>query len=79
VLVLEVVMPDTAEPHWAKTLDVMMLAITGGRERTLSEYDVLLADAGIELVGVTPTATPFSVIEGKVSDATPNRRTPSRL
>ena len=64
VLVLEVVMPDTADPHWAKTLDVMMLAITGGRERTLPEYNALLAGAGIDLVGVTPTATPFSIIEG---------------
>ena len=63
VLVLEVVMPDTADPHWAKTLDVMMLAITGGRERTLAEYDTLIAGAGMELVGVTPTATPFSIIE----------------
>lgn len=44
----------------------MMLAITGGRERTLPEYDALLAGAGIELVGVTPTATPFSIIEAKV-------------
>ena len=66
VLLLEVVMPDTSEPHWAKTLDVMMLAITGGRERTLPEYNALLAGAGIELVGVTPTATPFSIIEAKV-------------
>ena len=66
VLLLEVVMPDTADPHWAKTLDVMMLAITGGRERTLVEYDTLIAGAGMELVGVTPTATPFSIIEATV-------------
>ena len=32
VLVIETVMPEGPEPHWAKTLDVLMLAVTGGRE-----------------------------------------------
>lgn len=66
VLLLEVVMPDGPAPHWGKVLDVVMLAVTGGRERTLQEYEALLAAAGLELVGVTPTATPFSVIEARV-------------
>lgn len=63
VLVVETVLPDGPEPHWAKTLDVMMLALTGGRERTLSGYDALLRDAGLAIDRVTPTATPFSIIE----------------
>lgn len=68
VLLLEVVMPETEEPHWAKTLDVMMLAITGGRERTLSEYNQLLTSAGMELVQMTPTNTPFSIVEARITD-----------
>ncbi|TWH26594.1 hypothetical protein [Isoptericola variabilis] len=39
----------------------MMLALTGGRERTLDEYDRL--HAGLTMVRATPTATSFSVIE----------------
>jgi hypothetical protein len=65
VLLLEAVMPDGPQRHWSKTLDVLMLAVTGGRERTLAEYRDLLSAAGIDLVGTTPTATPFSIVEGR--------------
>ncbi|MDP8910035.1 MAG: hypothetical protein M3N47_13185, partial [Chloroflexota bacterium] len=66
VLVIETVMPEGPEPHWAKTLDVLMLAVTGGRERTEAQYRSLLAEAGIDLVRTVPTATPFSIVEGRV-------------
>jgi hypothetical protein len=51
--------------HWSKTLDVLMLAVTGGRKGTLTEYRDLLSAADIDLVGTTPTATPFSIVEGR--------------
>lgn len=66
VLIVETVLPDGSEPHWAKTLDVLMLAVTGGRERTHAEYTRLLDGAGIDLVATVPTATPFSIVEGRV-------------
>lgn len=66
VLLLEVLMPEGPAPDWAKALDIVMLAITGGRERSLPEYDALLTAAGLELVGVTPTATPFFILEARV-------------
>jgi hypothetical protein len=66
VLLLEAVLPDGAGDHWAKTLDVMMLAMTGGRERTLDQYDALLARAGLTLTQVAPTRTAFSVIQALV-------------
>lgn len=66
VLLLEGILPEGPAPHWAKVLDIVMLAMTGGRERTLPEYDTLLAAAGLTLTGVTPTATPFSVIEAQI-------------
>ena len=65
VLLVETVLPEGPEPHWAKTLDVLMLAVTGGRQRTLTGYEALLDAAGIDLVRAIPTATPFSVIEGR--------------
>ena len=65
VLLLEAVMPDGPQRHRSKTLDVLMLAVTGGRERTLAEYRDLLAAADIDLIGMTPTATPFSIVEGR--------------
>lgn len=66
VLVIETVMPEGPEHHWAKTLDVLMLATTGGRERTEVEYRRLLGEAGVDLVRTLPTATPFSIVEGRV-------------
>jgi hypothetical protein len=66
VLIVETLMPEDAEPHWAKTLDVLMLAVTGGRERTEAEYARHLNAAGMDLVRTLPTATPFSIVEGRV-------------
>lgn len=66
VLLLEPVMPDGPEPHAAKVLDVIMLAVTGGRERTRAGYETLLDGAGIDLVEIIPTASPISIIEGRV-------------
>jgi hypothetical protein len=65
VLLVEAILPEGAEPHRAKVLDAMMLAVTGGRERTLRQYERLLSRAGLELVAKTPTATTFSIIEAR--------------
>ena len=66
VLLVETLLPESPEPHWATTLDVLMLAVTGGRERTTAEYERLLDLAGIDRVRTLPTATPFSIMEGRL-------------
>jgi len=48
-----------------KLSDLNMLVNTGGRERTAEEYAALLAAAGYELVGETPTAAGVSVFEAR--------------
>ena len=63
MLLVETILPEGPEPHWAKTLDVMMRALTGGRERTLTGYRALCDAAGMDLVRVRPTATPFPIVE----------------
>jgi C-methyltransferase len=40
-----------------------MLVMTGGQERTVSEYRALLARAGFRLTRVIPTGSPFHVLE----------------
>jgi hypothetical protein len=65
LLVLELILPDGAQPHPAKVLDIVMLCVTGGRERTQGEYTSLLAAGGFRLDRVVPTASPLSVIVGK--------------
>jgi hypothetical protein len=63
VFAIEVVVPDGAAPSIAKTHDVNMLVLTGGRERTLDEYRELFARAGLDLVRTTRTARGISVLE----------------
>jgi hypothetical protein len=63
ILLVEMVLPTGAEPHPGKVLDVIMLAIAGGRERTAEEYAQLLAPAGLRVERVVPTASPVSVVE----------------
>jgi hypothetical protein len=68
ILVIETVIPDIPGPHFAKALDVNMLVMTGGRERTVEEHRVLLASAGFKLVQVIPTKSPYSLVEATASN-----------
>ncbi|MFL6354328.1 MAG: methyltransferase [Bryobacteraceae bacterium] len=64
VLVIETVILDTPGPHLAKALDINMLVMTGGRERTVAEHQALLVSAGFRLERVIPTPSPYSLVEG---------------
>jgi hypothetical protein len=55
LLLFEFVVPVDAEPFEATDIDVFMLALVSGRERTLNEYEQLLAAAGWALVAAVPT------------------------
>jgi O-methyltransferase domain len=63
LLIVEMVLPKGDEPHFGKILDMVMLALPGGEERTHEEYGALLAKAGFKLTRVVPTASPVSIIE----------------
>jgi SAM-dependent methyltransferase len=64
VLVVESVIPPGNEPFFGKLLDVTMLVIPGGQERTAEEYGDLFGKAGLRLVRIVPTTTEVSLIEG---------------
>ncbi len=66
VLALEPVMPAGDEPHMSKMLDLTMLAMTGGLERTADEHRALFEQAGLTFQGVTPTPTPISLVVASV-------------
>jgi hypothetical protein len=63
VLVVESVVPTGDEPHPSKWLDIIMLAVPGGRERTRAEYETLFASAGLKLERIVATRSPVSVVE----------------
>ena len=64
LLVLERLIGPPNEQPEAKFSDLNMMVSPGGRERTRQEFAALFAAAGFRLVGVTPTGTRLSVIEG---------------
>lgn len=66
LLVIESVIPPGNDPFGGKLLDLVMLLIPGGKERTEDEYRTLFAKAGLELTRVVPTSgSEVSVIEAK--------------
>jgi O-methyltransferase domain/Dimerisation domain len=52
VLVLESVVPAGNEPYGAKWLDLLMLVLAGGRERTEAEWRQLLERSGLDPVRI---------------------------
>jgi hypothetical protein len=62
-LIVDMVVPDTDAMSFSKLLDLNMLAMTGGRERTKAEFRALLDAADYELTGMIPTLAPQSIIE----------------
>ncbi len=63
LLLVEMVLPDGDTPHPGKMLDMVMLNVPGGEERTEAEYRALLDKAGFRLTRVVPTASLASIVE----------------
>ncbi len=54
LLIIEMVLPAGDTPHPGKVLDIAMLVMPGGQERTEEEYGTLLSKAGFRLTRVVP-------------------------
>jgi hypothetical protein len=65
LLVVEGIVPAGNDPSFTKLLDLNMLVIPGGKERTEVEYRQLYDTAGFKLTSITPTKSDVSVIEGR--------------
>jgi SAM-dependent methyltransferase len=65
LLLVETVVPRDNAPHFGKLVDVHMMIMTGGRERTEAEWRSLLESTGFRLSRVVPTESGFSVIESR--------------
>jgi hypothetical protein len=63
LLLVDTVVPDAASVSFSKLLDLNMLVMNGGRERTKAEFCALLEAAGYKLTRIVPTMAPQSVIE----------------
>lgn len=63
LLLIERVLPPDGEPAIGKVVDVTMMVLTGGMERTEAEYGVLLEKAGFTLRRSVFTDSTVSVLE----------------
>jgi len=63
LLVMEMIVPPGNEPSVAKLLDLEMMVITGGRERTEAEYKNLFESSGFKLTRIIPTKESVCIIE----------------
>jgi len=63
LLVVEMLVPEAAGPDFVTLMDLNMLVMTGGRERTAREYDALFESAGFGKARVIPTRSPMSLLE----------------
>jgi hypothetical protein len=65
LLIVEFVLSEGNMPEFGKLLDMVMLAMTGGQERTAAEYGALLARAGLKVTRIIPTASEVSIVEAE--------------
>jgi hypothetical protein len=63
LLLVDMIVPDDASPSFSKLLDLNMLVMNGGRERTIAEFCELLNAADYKITRIVPTLAPQSVIE----------------
>jgi hypothetical protein len=65
VILLDSVLPTDGSPDFGKIIDLEMMMMLTGRERTAAEFESLLARAGFKLTRIIPTKSPLSVIEAQ--------------
>ena len=63
LVLLKSVIPAGPEPDLGKFVDIEMLALPGGKERTEQEFSALFAGAGFRHTRIVPTQSPLSVVE----------------
>jgi hypothetical protein len=65
VILLEAVIQPGNAPDLGKLIDIEMLLMPGGRERTADEFAALFEKSGYEMTGIVPTQSPLCVIEAR--------------
>jgi hypothetical protein len=65
LLIVDNVIPENSQAHPGKLLDLEMLLMPGGRERTEPEWHELLGNAGFEIARIVPLKAAESVIEAR--------------
>lgn len=65
LLLIEFVPTQGNAQHPGKLVDLWLMLLVGGKERTSTQYSELLASAGFQLDRVVQTASPASIVEAR--------------
>ncbi|MEA2239434.1 MAG: hypothetical protein QOC81_4158 [Thermoanaerobaculia bacterium] len=65
IVLVEMLLPDTPQPSPVTLMDMNMLVMLGGRERTSGEYTAMLDRCGYKVERVIPTGGMFGVVEAR--------------
>jgi hypothetical protein len=65
LLLMENVLTEGNAPHSGKLVDLWLMLLVGGKERTAAEYTELLASAGFKLTEITETPAGIAIVEGE--------------
>jgi hypothetical protein len=67
LLLIEALIADEAGPSWPRTLDILMLGLVGGSQRTSAEYQTLFADSSFRLERIIDTGAGVSIVEASAA------------
>jgi O-methyltransferase domain/Dimerisation domain len=65
LFLMEFVLPEGNVKHVGKLVDLWLMLLVNGKERTPAQYAELLSSAGFRLSQVVPTASSVSIIEAR--------------
>jgi hypothetical protein len=63
LLIVEIILLPKDQSIYAKCMDLLMLALCEGKERSLNSFEQLFERSGFKLEKIYPTATEFSMLE----------------
>jgi len=70
LLIIETVIEDNNNYHIGKDIDIVMLALFGGKERSIEEFKALFSHAGLEVISRQPIdGSMLSIIELRISQS----------
>jgi SAM-dependent methyltransferase len=63
VVIIDALLPDKPGDHAGFLMDLNMMVMTGGRERSAADFGALLKGVGFRLEKVMPTPTPIGLVQ----------------
>jgi hypothetical protein len=63
IYVIETIIPENEDPHPSKDIDVFLMALFSGGERTLTEFTNLFTSQGLKIEKIHSTSTYLSILE----------------